>query len=654
MTVTISISDSTLSRLSSSSDEFANSLSTIEEILKKFETLIQKRSSPFKDVLNPLHQAVDLNLVELQAHLKSGLDLPLSIVLMGGTNTGKSTTLNLLAGQVISREKVTANATKRPFMYAHEKWRSQLISSQRPWPTPEFSEDSNAPVDTKASLIPILRLHQDQELQDIIFIDCPDLDSTETTNLHTTVDMSRWADRIIFLISPQKYKDRLLVSVLHSLIERRLRVHLIPNLTTEMHHTQEMIEDLIRTLQIDPTQAHLLKIERSIPRFKQEQRSQVIQDLREHMLRPLLAQDQRIERRALLKDRINRLLSALIRFEESIEETEKTILESQHILNEFAQHMALTLSQSCPYSHISKHHVIQQLQSLSCTELLAKMKSVNHTVASQSSSEKSAMITLVVDGLYRLFKLTLGEVSESMISYAFRQATGSHPFKERHEVQTQLLSLTLQNLQVLIAELEAQGQSLNQSEDQPIFRLKQNEGVPKDPTDLPYEVAQVLSSQVIFNRALLQRALMQQMQRGLNELTNQSESLETGIEEQLQQQSKHVTLIGFERTLMLSIKVLCAIIFAFLTFGFDVWDILWAPIGFELGSYFVAWRFVSQSTAHLSSLQETNRQNWLKFVEIHINQYLLKKMGLLHSVSELIDYQKELQHTRACVLEHLK
>src|SRR5688572_32982042 len=65
--------------------------------------------------------------------LEAALEFPVFAAILGGTNVGKSTVFNALAGKILSPALVTASATKHPLFFAHEKWRDRFLRDQ-PYP----------------------------------------------------------------------------------------------------------------------------------------------------------------------------------------------------------------------------------------------------------------------------------------------------------------------------------------------------------------------------------------------------------------------------------------------------------------------------------------------------------------------------------------
>jgi len=58
--------------------------------------------------------------------------LPVFVGVQGGTNVGKSTIFNALAGQLLSPSIVQASATKHPLVWAHSSWRTALLEGMPP------------------------------------------------------------------------------------------------------------------------------------------------------------------------------------------------------------------------------------------------------------------------------------------------------------------------------------------------------------------------------------------------------------------------------------------------------------------------------------------------------------------------------------------
>ena len=114
---------------------------------------------------------------------------PLVVAFFGGTGVGKSTLLNRFAGQSIARTGVERPTSREVTIFVH---RSVEIK--------QLPEDF--PLD-KVNI----RQHQDQTKREIMWIDMPDIDSVETTNLEIVREWVPYIDVLLYVVSPERYRD---------------------------------------------------------------------------------------------------------------------------------------------------------------------------------------------------------------------------------------------------------------------------------------------------------------------------------------------------------------------------------------------------------------------------------------------------------------
>jgi GTPase Era involved in 16S rRNA processing len=123
---------------------------------------------------------------------------PLIVAFMGGTGVGKSSLLNRLAGRAVARTGVERPTSREVTLFHHE---SVTIN--------------NLPEKLPIERIKIAQ-HDDEAKKDIIWIDMPDFDSTELSNKHLVLEWLPHIDVLIYVVSPERYRDdkawRLLLS----------------------------------------------------------------------------------------------------------------------------------------------------------------------------------------------------------------------------------------------------------------------------------------------------------------------------------------------------------------------------------------------------------------------------------------------------------
>ena len=113
---------------------------------------------------------------------------PLVVAFMGGTGVGKSTLLNRLAAKNIAKAGVVRPTSSEVTLYHHE---SVVLR--------HFPEQSLNQIN--------ISTHHDLGNKNVVWIDMPDFDSTEQTNKHLVLHWLPYIDVLIYVVSPERYKD---------------------------------------------------------------------------------------------------------------------------------------------------------------------------------------------------------------------------------------------------------------------------------------------------------------------------------------------------------------------------------------------------------------------------------------------------------------
>lgn len=123
------------------------------------------------------------------ANLFDQAERPLVVGFFGGTGVGKSTLLNRLASENIARTGVERPTSREVTLYLH-----QSVSV------------SHLPKDFPVDKINTAT-HSNHENRHILWIDMPDFDSSETTNRDQVNNWLPHIDLLIYVVSPERYKD---------------------------------------------------------------------------------------------------------------------------------------------------------------------------------------------------------------------------------------------------------------------------------------------------------------------------------------------------------------------------------------------------------------------------------------------------------------
>ncbi len=114
---------------------------------------------------------------------------PLIVAFMGGTGVGKSALLNRLAGKAIAKSGIERPTSREVTLFYHRSIDLPLLAEQLPLGKINLAH------------------HDDDSKQNIIWIDMPDFDSTELSNKQQVLDWLPHIDILIYVVSPERYRD---------------------------------------------------------------------------------------------------------------------------------------------------------------------------------------------------------------------------------------------------------------------------------------------------------------------------------------------------------------------------------------------------------------------------------------------------------------
>ncbi|MBX2881152.1 MAG: 50S ribosome-binding GTPase [Granulosicoccus sp.] len=123
------------------------------------------------------------------ANLFDRNERPLVVGFFGGTGVGKSTLLNRLAGESIARTGVERPTSREVTLYLHD----------------------SVSIDHLPADFPLDKIHTathgNDENRHILWIDMPDFDSSESANREQVHNWLPHIDLLIYVVSPERYKD---------------------------------------------------------------------------------------------------------------------------------------------------------------------------------------------------------------------------------------------------------------------------------------------------------------------------------------------------------------------------------------------------------------------------------------------------------------
>jgi hypothetical protein len=152
------------------------------------------------------------------AHKRSQPDDLLWVVFLGGTGTGKSTFFNAVCGQPLSDTGVERPKTFGPILYMHRRAAAGL-DYYFPFPDKQIKRIAgdalrSGPYSGMADHFLVLE-HGREELEYLVLVDTPDLDSVALHNRETAEKLYLFADAVVFVSSQEKYADRVPYRFLH-------------------------------------------------------------------------------------------------------------------------------------------------------------------------------------------------------------------------------------------------------------------------------------------------------------------------------------------------------------------------------------------------------------------------------------------------------
>ncbi|HOO91147.1 MAG TPA: 50S ribosome-binding GTPase, partial [Syntrophales bacterium] len=163
-------------------------------------------------------------------------------VFTGGTGTGKSSLFNSLCGSSISRVGMERPTTAAPVVYIHEN------NSLDAFPLPDFrieyapDGEGTQTNETDNGRRLIVVTHNRDDLEHIVLVDNPDLDSLEHEHRRIAEDLDRLSDVIIFVASQEKYADEIPSRTLDRIDREGKPCFFLFNKADPAHTSEEIVD----------------------------------------------------------------------------------------------------------------------------------------------------------------------------------------------------------------------------------------------------------------------------------------------------------------------------------------------------------------------------------------------------------------------------
>ncbi|MBN2447636.1 MAG: GTPase domain-containing protein, partial [Phycisphaerae bacterium] len=114
---------------------------------------------------------------------------PLVVAFFGGTGVGKSSLLNRLAGSQIARIGVERPTSREITLYVHRDVKLADFPQALPLESVRVER------------------HDNEARRDFLWIDAPDIDSTEAANRECALAWLPHIDLLVYVVSPERYRD---------------------------------------------------------------------------------------------------------------------------------------------------------------------------------------------------------------------------------------------------------------------------------------------------------------------------------------------------------------------------------------------------------------------------------------------------------------
>jgi len=269
--------------------------------------------------------------------LRIRLEAPLVVATFGGTGTGKSTLVNAIAGEEVSRAGRERPTTHRPVLIAHSQTDLSLLG---------------------IPLEDVEIVQRDAELlRDVILLDCPDPDTNESNFPGSNLDHLRtllpYCDVLLYVSTQQKYRSARVVGELKSAAAGCRMIFV----QTHAGLDEDIRDDWRRTLEKEYSVPEIFFVDSL--KALQEQQSGLLPTGEMGQLLSLLRNKLGASERVRIR-RVNvlELLSAgLIRCREILSESDPAILELNQQLSTQHQAMSTKMAQQLQTELLGSHRL---------------------------------------------------------------------------------------------------------------------------------------------------------------------------------------------------------------------------------------------------------------------------------------------------------